>query len=187
MRVKTLWQKAMPQPQPRGLLGAVAPVGQDTAQRVRDSTPGKQGTEQDQYFLTDLHLIIGALVSENQIFVHILEEERSLPTQRGYYTGVATCCYSCYFSARRKLQHCVQSLSNQSADFDLLVVFLKETPSVLRWHNCLQMQFYPLAGPNQMQTITLNTLPYSYRRILFLVTEWGNIGTSILNLTSKTH
>lgn len=80
MRVKTLWEKAMPQTEPSELLGAVAPMGQDTAQWVRDSTPQKQGTEQDQYILTDLHLIIGALAFENLIFVHVLEEERSPPT-----------------------------------------------------------------------------------------------------------
>lgn len=57
------------------------------AQRVRGasgflghSTPGKQGNGQDRYFLTDLHLIIGALGFENLVFVHVLEEERSLST-----------------------------------------------------------------------------------------------------------
>lgn len=88
--------------QPSELLAAVVPVGQDTAPLVREvsvflghSTSGKQGKEQDQYLLSDLHLIIGALGFENLTFVHVLEEERSLPTQRGYYTGVITSCLSC--------------------------------------------------------------------------------------------
>lgn len=41
-------------------------------------------------FLPDLHLLIGAPGFENLIFVHVLEEERSLPIQRGHYAGCAS-------------------------------------------------------------------------------------------------
>lgn len=100
----------------------------------------------------------------------------------GYYLLLLT-----LIQPGRKLEHCVWSLSNQ--EFDLFVVFFEETLSALRWHNCLYTQVYPLAGPNQMQTITLKTTPYrtSGKRSLFPAPEWGNMGTPISNLTSKTH
>lgn len=151
-KVKTPWQKAMSLTAQwaAGSSGTSGtghcPSGWGESVLLSHSTSRKQGNEQDQYFLSDLHLIIGVLGFEKLIFVHVLQEERNLPTQRGYYAGVLPAASH----ANTAREHCVWSLSNQSAEFDLFVVFFRETLSSLRWHNSLQMQFYPPAGPKQM-------------------------------------
>lgn len=85
--MKTLWQKATPLTQPSELLGAVVPVGQDTTPAgegsfwlPRPQHPWETGQWAGSVFPAILHLIIGALGFENLGFVHVLEEERSLPT-----------------------------------------------------------------------------------------------------------
>lgn len=141
---ETLWQKAMALTQPSDLLGAAAAVGQDTAPLGEGSfwLPWPQHPWETGQWAGSV--FTARFAFDNWCF-GVWKPDFCARFGRGkkstHVEGLLPAASHANTAREKTAALCVKPLKPKCRIW--FVVFFKETLSALRWHNGLQMQFYP--------------------------------------------